>query len=171
MPGNGHDHCGGAFSKERITIAHVGDSRIYRLRSNEFKQLTNDHSLVQELIDRGFFASTEEAQANTPKNLVTRALGIDEQVTVDIQEFETAPDDIYLLCSDGLNDMVNDEEIRLTLSKYSANLLEAAQQLVANANAYGGKDNISVVLVRPGIAKSGGSGVIGKIQRLWSKGS
>ncbi len=159
------------FAKDRITIAHVGDSRMYRLRGGEFKQLTNDHSLVQELIDRGFFASPEEAQANTPKNLVTRALGIDEQVMVDVQELATSPDDIYLLCSDGLNDMVNDEEIRLTLSKYSANLLEAARQLVANANASGGKDNISVVLARPGIGKPTGGSVMGKIQRLWSKGS
>jgi len=158
------------FSSGRVTIAHVGDSRIYRLRGDELRQVTNDHSLVQELIDRGFF-TPEEAQANTPKNLVTRALGIDDVVQVDIQELETQPGDIYLLCSDGLNDMVNDEDIRLTLSKYSANLLQAAHELVGLANAGGGKDNISVVLARPGFAQSPGSGFKSKLRSLWSKGS
>ena len=136
------------FSENRVTIAHVGDSRIYLHRDGVLKQVTNDHSLVQELIDRGFF-TPEEALANTPKNLVTRALGIDEHVEVDVQELPVQPGDIYLLCSDGLNDMVNDEEIRLTLSKYSANLAQAADELVQLANAGGGKDNISVVLARP----------------------
>jgi protein phosphatase len=107
------------FYNNMITIAHVGDSRVYRMRNDDLAQITSDHSLVQELIDRGFF-TPEEAEANTPKNLVTRALGIDEKVEVDVQEQAAKPGDIYLLCSDGLNDMVDDEEIRLTLSKYSA---------------------------------------------------
>jgi len=158
------------FSIGRVTIAHVGDSRIYRMRDAELKQITSDHSLVQELIDRGFF-TPEEAQANTPKNLVTRALGIDEAVQVDVQELETQPGDIYLLCSDGLNDMVNDEDIRLTLSKYSANLLQAAHELVGLANAGGGKDNISVVLARPGASPTSGPGLMAKLQSLWSRGS
>ncbi|MGR8950206.1 MAG: Stp1/IreP family PP2C-type Ser/Thr phosphatase [Gammaproteobacteria bacterium] len=118
------------------SIAHVGDSRIYRYRDEILSQVTNDHSLVQELIDRGFFTA-EEAEANTPKNLVTRALGIDGTVEVDIVEEPVQPNDIYLLCSDGLNDMVNDEEIRLTLSKYSGNLHEAASELVRLANEMG----------------------------------
>lgn len=158
------------FSHNRVTIAHVGDSRIYRLRAGELKQVTNDHSLVQELIDRGFF-TPEEAQANTPKNLVTRALGIDEHVEIDVQELATQPNDIYLLCSDGLNDMVNDEEIRLTLSKYSANLAEAAHELVRLANAGGGKDNISVVLARPRAAPNGRAGVLAKLQGFLTRGS
>ena len=155
------------FSARRVTIAHVGDSRLYRLRDNALKQITSDHSLIQELIDRGF----KEAQANTPKNLVTRALGIDDTVQVDVQELETLPTDIYLLCSDGLNDMVDDEDIRLTLGKYSANLLQAAHELVGLANAGGGKDNISVVLARPGSSPTAGSGIRSKLQRLWSRGS
>lgn len=158
------------FSEGRATLAHVGDSRIYRFRTDELKQVTNDHSLVQELIDRGFF-TPEEAMANTPKNLVTRALGIDEHVEVDVQEVATEPGDIFLLCSDGLNDMVNDEEIRLTLSKYSANLSEAAHELVRLANEGGGKDNISVVLARPLVAAAGTAGILAKVMGLFTRGS
>lgn len=158
------------FSVGRITLAHVGDSRAYRLRQGELKQVTNDHSLVQELIDRGFF-TPEEAQANTPKNLVTRALGIEANVEVDVQELETEPGDIYLLCSDGLNDMVTDEEIRLTLSKYSANLPHAANELVRQANQQGGKDNISVVLARPRPAQSGSAGILAKVMGLLTRRS
>lgn len=147
------------------TIAHVGDSRIYRLRDEDLLQVTNDHSLVQELIDRGFFTA-EEAEANTPKNLVTRALGIDGTVEVDILEEPVQPNDIYLLCSDGLNDMVSDEEIRLTLSKYSGNLREAASELVRLANEMGGKDNISVVLVRAKSAFPANMGTLSKIKNI-----
>ncbi len=136
------------FYNNRYSVAHVGDSRLYRLRDGNLENITTDHSLIQELIDRGFY-TPEEAAENTPKNLVTRALGIDEQVEVDLMEDAAIPGDIYLLCSDGLNDMVNDEEIHLTLSKYSANLVEAANELVNKANANGGKDNISVILIRP----------------------
>jgi len=136
------------FYDDRMTVAHVGDSRMYRLRGEQFEQITSDHSLIQELVDRGFFTRAE-AEASTPKNLVTRALGIDEDVEVDIREHEVAPGDIYLLCSDGLNDMVNDEEIHLTLSKYSANLVQAGTELIRLANERGGNDNISVILARP----------------------
>ena len=133
--------------EDKISIAHVGDSRLYRLRDNDFKQITKDHSLVQELIDRGLF-SPEEAEQNAPKNLVTRALGIGAKVEIDVIEDELAIGDIYLLCSDGLTDMVKDEEIHLTLGKYSGNLAQAADKLVEIANKYGGKDNISVILAR-----------------------
>jgi len=136
------------FYDNRYSVAHVGDSRLYRLRDGNLEVITTDHSLIQELIDRGFY-TPEEAAENTPKNLVTRALGIEEQVEVDVMEDAAMPGDIYLLCSDGLNDMVNDEEIHLTLSKYSANLVEAGNELVNKANAHGGKDNISVILIRP----------------------
>ncbi len=136
------------FHDNKVTIAHVGDSRLYRLRGDKFQQLTADHSLIQELVDRGFF-TPEEAAANTPKNLVTRALGIDPSVQVDVRDEACEPGDIYLLCSDGLNDMVTDEEIRLTLSKYSANLVSAGHELIRLANENGGKDNISVILARP----------------------
>jgi PPM family protein phosphatase len=140
-----------------VTIAHVGDSRLYRKRANNFEQITVDHSLIQELIARGLY-TPEEAHAKTPKNLVTRALGIDANVEVDVVEEPVIAGDILLLCSDGLNDMVDDEEIHLTLSKYSVNLAEAGQALVDLANAKGGKDNISVILIRAleGFSDSGG---------------
>ena len=130
-----------------LVIGSVGDSRMYRLRDDTFEQVTKDHSLIQELVDRGLY-SEEEAIANTPKNLVTRALGIDTEVDVDVFEEQRVQGDIYLLCSDGLNDMVTDEEIHLTVSKYSANLSQAASELVRIANKNGGKDNISVILVQ-----------------------
>jgi protein phosphatase len=158
------------YHGDKVSIAHVGDSRVYRLRGTEFKQITRDHSLLQELVDRGFF-TPEEAAENTPKNLVTRALGIEQAVEVDVQEQEAAPGEIYLLCSDGLNDMVDDEEIHLTLSKYSANLAGAANELVRLANANGGKDNVSVVLVRPLTRSAGAAGIMAKLNGFLKKGS
>lgn len=158
------------YHGRRVSIAHVGDSRVYRLQGNEFHQVTRDHSLIQELIDRGFF-SPEEAAANTPKNLVTRALGIELNVEVDVQEQEAQAGEIYLLCSDGLNDMVDDEEIGLTLSKYSANLSEAASQLVHLANEHGGKDNVSVVLVRPLAGRGDAPGFMAKLNSFFKKSS
>ncbi len=158
------------YHGNKVSIAHVGDSRVYRLREGEFVQITRDHSLIQELIDRGFF-TPEEAAENTPKNLVTRALGIELNVEVDVQEQDAVPGEIYLLCSDGLNDMVDDEEIHLTLSKYSANLAEAARELVRLANEKGGKDNISVVLVRPQSSAGGATGLMAKFNSFVRKGS
>ena len=156
--------------RNRVTVAHVGDSRVYRLRGGELKQVTSDHSLIQELVDRGFF-TPEEAAENTPKNLVTRALGIEETVEVDVQEHESEPGEIYMLCSDGLNDMVDDEEIHLTLSKYSANLVKAASALVGLANENGGKDNISVVLIRAQKPLGQEAGLMSKITSFLKKGS
>jgi protein phosphatase len=142
---------------DRLVIAHVGDSRVYRLRGEVLDRVTNDHSLIQELIDRGFY-TPEEAAENTPKNLVTRALGIESSVEVTIREDACVTGDVFLLCSDGLNDMVSDEEIRLTLCKFGANLLDAARDLVRLANEGGGRDNVSVVLCRVGEATSSGRG-------------
>ncbi|MBK6656820.1 MAG: Stp1/IreP family PP2C-type Ser/Thr phosphatase [Proteobacteria bacterium] len=158
------------YHGDKVSIAHVGDSRVYRLRGNEFKQITRDHSLIQELIDRGFF-TPEEAAENTPKNLVTRALGIEQSVEVDVQGQDRQAGEIYLLCSDGLNDMVDDEEIHLTLSKYSANLGEAATELVRLANENGGKDNVSVVLVRPQNPSNGQAGIMARFNSFLKKGS
>lgn len=135
------------FFDNRVAVAHIGDSRIYRLRGDEMTQITKDHSLLQEQIDSGMITK-EEARLSMHKNLVTRALGIDSQVEPEIHVHEAKPEDVYLLCSDGLNDMVEDEEIRLTLLTLRANLPLAARQLIQLANDNGGRDNVSVVLVR-----------------------
>ncbi len=136
-----------AFYNSRFSLAHIGDSRCYRYRNKFFEQITKDHSLLQELIDRGFY-TPEEAQKSLNKNLVTRALGIDPTTTADIQEDLALKNDIYLLCSDGLTDIVEDEYISLTIKRFSDNLEEAAKQLITKANQNGGKDNISVILCR-----------------------
>ena len=136
------------FYDNRVSVAHVGDSRMYRFRDNQLKQVTVDHTLLQELVDRGFYSS-DEAKESLNKNLVTRALGIEPTVAVDVQEDLELPGDVYIQCSDGLNDMIEDEEIYLTIKDFNANLEEAAEQLVELANKKGGKDNISVILARP----------------------
>jgi len=135
------------LSDNQITVAHVGDSRLYRLRDAQLSQLTRDHSLLQEQIDSGMI-TPEQAKFSQNKNLVTRALGIDPTVEPELNCFEAQPGDVYLLCSDGLNDMVSDEDIGMTLQTLSANLRLAAQQLVQMANDNGGRDNVSVILVR-----------------------
>ncbi|HEX5804200.1 MAG TPA: Stp1/IreP family PP2C-type Ser/Thr phosphatase [Azospira sp.] len=135
------------FHDNRVTVAHIGDSRLYRLRDGGFEQLTRDHSLLQEQIDAGMI-SAEDARHSQNKNLVTRALGVDPQVAAEIHDHAVLPGDIYLLCSDGLNDMVEDEEIAMTLQMLGANLDLAAMQLVQMANDNGGRDNVSVILVK-----------------------
>ncbi len=135
------------FFDDRISVAHVGDSRAYRLRADQFQQLTLDHSLLQELVDRGFY-SPEEAQRSTNRNYVTRALGVEPAVEVEVQEYEVDKDDVYLLCSDGLPDMVEDEDIHLTISTFSASLDVVGQQLVQLTNDHGGRDNVSIMLAR-----------------------
>jgi protein phosphatase len=135
------------YYNNTFSLGHVGDSRCYRLRADKLEQITKDHSLLQELIDRGFY-TVEEARNSRNKNLVTRALGIGPQVNVDMQEDIVLKNDIYLLCSDGLTDLVEDEYIYLTIKRFSDNLEEAAKQLITKANENGGKDNISVMLCR-----------------------
>ncbi len=135
------------FYNNSFSLAHIGDSRCYRMRNDKFEQITKDHSLLQELIDRGFY-TPEEARKSMNKNLVTRALGIDPIVMPDVQEDIALKNDIYLLCSDGLTDLVEDKDIYLTIKQFSANLEEAAKQLITKANQNGGKDNISVILCR-----------------------
>ena len=135
------------FYDNRITIAHVGDSRLYRLRNGNLERLTLDHSLLQELVDRGFY-TPEEAQRAANKNYVTRALGVEATLDVEIQEHPVQRGDIYLLCSDGLSDMVEDDDIHLTINTFGASLDTVAEQLVQLGNNNGGKDNISVLLAQ-----------------------
>lgn len=135
------------FFDNRLTLAHIGDSRCYRLRGESLEQVTRDHSLLQEQIDSGLLTK-EMARRSQNKNLVTRALGIEPTVEAEIHTYEVEPGDIYLLCSDGLNDMVEDADIQTAVSALQANLPLAANQLVQMANDNGGRDNISIVLVK-----------------------
>lgn len=137
------------FLADRVAVAHVGDSRIYRFRAGVLEQVTTDHSLLAELVARGFYTA-EEARKSQNRNLVTRALGVEKTVEVTISEEPLVPGDIYLLCSDGLSDMVEDSDIGLTISNFGANLHATAEQLVQLANEKGGRDNISALLVRAG---------------------
>jgi protein phosphatase len=149
------------FYDNKVLVAHLGDSRLYRMRGGALKQITRDHSLLQEQIDSGL-VTAEQAKHAQHKNLVTKALGIDPTVEPEIREYETRPGDIYLLCSDGLCDMVEDEDIGMTLEALGANLKLAAQQLVQMANDNGGKDNVSVILVRVQREYPAARGVVGK---------
>ncbi len=137
----------GLFYDDRVAVAHVGDSRMYRLRGDVFETITRDHSLLQEQIDSGVLTK-ELARLSKNKNLVTRAVGIEADVAPEVHVYEVQAGDIYLLCSDGLNDMVEDENIGETLRMLQGNLPLAASQLVEQANDNGGRDNVSVILVK-----------------------
>jgi serine/threonine protein phosphatase PrpC len=135
------------FHDNQLISGHIGDSRLYRLRDGQFTQLTRDHSLLQEQIDQGILSAEAAAQSYN-KCLVTRALGMDPEVEVEVSTHPVVPDDIYLLCSDGLTDMASTDDIRDTLDLRSTNLAYAAQALIKLANDHGGRDNISVALVQ-----------------------
>ena len=133
------------FYDGRVGIAHVGDSRCYRLRENVLEQLTRDHSYVQDQLEKGLI-SEDEAKHSPQKNLITRALGIDAIAEADVQEFRTQPGDTYLLCSDGLSDLVDDESLQAELVT-DQSPAERTKTLIDAANANGGRDNISVIVV------------------------
>ena len=133
------------FCDNKISITHVGDSRVYRYRNEKLEQLTSDHSLLQELIDRGVY-SNKDAEHATNKNYVTRALGVEKNVEIAIQENKVLPGDIYLLCSDGLSDMLDDNFISITINNLYDDINSICHNLITSANEAGGKDNISVQL-------------------------
>ncbi len=137
----------GLFYDNRVATGHVGDSRMYRLRGEVLETVTRDHSLLQEQIDGGII-SVEDARLSKNKNLVTRAVGIDTEVVPEMHVYDVSVGDIYLLCSDGLNDMVEDDDIQSTLYAMQGNLPLAANQLIQMANDNGGRDNVSVILVK-----------------------
>lgn len=137
------------FSANAIHIAHVGDSRLYRLRNAVLEQMTTDDTVLQELLSKGLLTH-EEAKKFRQKNLITRALGVDRELDVSIREEKWQGGDLYLLCSDGLSDMLGNAEIQVILTEiHGASLEEMADRLVAAANEQGGVDNISVLLARP----------------------
>ena len=154
------------FYDDKVSIAHVGDSRCYRLRGGQLDQMTLDHSLLQELVDRGFY-SQEEAQRSTNRNYVTRALGVEPTVEVEVHEYDVLPDDVYLLCSDGLPDMVEDDDIHLTISTFNASLDVVGQQLIDLANDHGGRDNVSVMLAQVKEAFPAKRGLLTRIAGLF----
>lgn len=135
------------FVAGRLLVAHVGDSRLYRWRDGQLAVLTRDHSWLQEQIDNGMISPQDARQAPN-RNLVTRALGIEPSVEVEIGEFATQPDDILLLCSDGLNDMLDDVQIGELLRDYGQAPAQAAEKLIEQANLHGGRDNVSVIVIR-----------------------
>jgi PPM family protein phosphatase len=132
--------------KSRIYIGHVGDSRCYRVREGQIRLLTRDHSLLNDYL-LAMPELTEEQKNELPRNVITRALGMQRDVTVDLQADDAQAGDVYVLCSDGLNGMLRDEEI-LELVGDGRDLQRAARNLIDHANANGGEDNITVVLIR-----------------------
>jgi protein phosphatase len=135
-----------AFHGNRLTVAHVGDSRLYRYRQGTLQQITEDHSMVQELLRRGLITA-EEARTSINRNLVTRALGVDPVVEVDVREETFQDGDLYLLCSDGLNDVLTDDEVAAILTEHRADLEMATKRMIEAVNGRGGPDNVSIVLI------------------------
>ena len=133
------------FYDNRLTCAHVGDSRMYAFRGGQMVQLTVDHTVVQEFVQTGLY-SVDEAKASFNPSLVTRALGVEQDIDVDVHERSVKKGDRYLLCSDGLTDMVGEDKIEKELAK-SQPIEESAQRLLQLANKRGGEDNISIILV------------------------
>ena len=136
----------GVFRQGRLLLGHIGDSRAYRLRGGRITQITHDHSLLQEQIDAGLI-TPEQAAFSANKNLVTRAVGVEDTVLLETHVHEVMPGDIYVLCSDGLSDMLDDETMTQLLQSHES-LAEAGAALIDAANDAGGKDNIAVILAR-----------------------
>lgn len=129
-----------------FVLAHIGDSRCYRLRMQELTLLTRDHSVVQQRIEKGLI-SRDEARGAPGRHMLTRALGTAANVTPEFAAGEARPGDIFLLCSDGLSDMLDDAEIASIIAETSASLTVRAQRLIQLTNQHGGRDNVSVILV------------------------
>lgn len=135
------------FHADGVAIGHVGDSRIYRLRGDKLQLLTRDDSLLRQQIESGLIAANDIADSHN-RSLVTQALGVAEHVDPHLRDVDAIPGDVFLLCSDGLNDLVDDDDIELIVRSLSANLALAAQILVQTAKDNGGYDNVSVILAR-----------------------
>ena len=146
--GMGTTVVGALFSREsgKMFIGHVGDSRAYRIRDGMIQQMTRDHSLFNDYL-LAMPEMSEEERSELPKNVITRALGMQEQLAVDIQSDDATPGDVYILCSDGLSGMIDDDEIREIVLEASS-LQSACQRLITLANSCGGEDNITAVVVR-----------------------
>ncbi len=142
------------FQGQQAVFAHVGDSRLYRFRAGELEPLTADHSMLQELLNQGMFATEEEAiDAGVPSSVLTRGLGVELDVEVDIREEVLREGDIFLLCSDGLSGMIPDAAIHSVLGSLPDDLPGAADLLIKLALENGGKDNISLILAHCPVKK------------------
>lgn len=153
------------FTNDKLLAGHIGDSRIYRYREQSLLQMTTDHSLLQEQLKFGLI-TPEQAKVSGNKNLVTRALGVDAEVVLELHQHDVEVGDIYLLCSDGLTDLVEDTEISALLGILHAkvaDLKSVANRLVQAANDNGGKDNISVILARVNAPFAAENGWVDKI--------
>ena len=135
------------FDGDRLVVANIGDSRLYRMRDGLLVQMTVDHTVLREQLDFGLI-TPDQARVSNQRGLLTRALGIDLSVEVDLTEHAVQAGDMYLLCSDGLIDMLEDEEIQRVLRAFESDLQVAATQLVKMANERGGYDNTTVVVAR-----------------------
>lgn len=133
------------LQKDTLYIANIGDSRLYII-NDDIKQITKDHSWVEEMVKKGELTESQ-ARIHPQKNIITRALGIDEVVHADYFEIDVKPDDKILMCSDGLTNMVEDEDIEYII-RHSSSIEKAVENLVEKANENGGKDNITVILVQ-----------------------
>lgn len=136
----------GVFHGSQFLLGHAGDSRAYRWRQGLLERLTTDHSLLQAQLDAGLMTAAQAARSSS-RYLLTRALGVESKVALDLRALDVVPDDLYLLCSDGLSDMLDDAQIAAALA-LGGDLQAQAQRLVDHANAQGGRDNISVVLAQ-----------------------
>ena len=136
-----------ALEEDQICIAHVGDSRVYRVKDGKITRLTKDHSLFEQWKEANPDMTEEEERSFPHKNVITRALGLNEDVEVEVQQQPLAPGDYYLLCSDGLSGHIRDDELRDIVTMSHGNLVGAVDKLVERANEEGGNDNITVVLV------------------------
>jgi PPM family protein phosphatase len=134
------------FRDDRVLLGHVGDSRCYRLRAGKLQQVTRDHSLLQEQLDAGLI-TPEQAAFSSNKNLVTRAVGVEDSVLLETHQHDVLPGDVFLMCSDGLSDMLDDASIAQVLLAHDS-LETRGRALIDAANDAGGKDNISVILAR-----------------------
>ena len=134
------------IEENNLYIANVGDSRLYHIKKDVINQVTKDHSLVQELIDQGEI-SEEEAENHPNKNVITRAVGTNEEVEIDFYKFCADENDTVVICTDGLSNMVKKEEI-LNISNEYGDVCECAKKLVDEANLNGGPDNITVAVIR-----------------------
>jgi serine/threonine protein phosphatase PrpC len=151
--------------EDHLMQFHVGDSRVYRLRSGEFRQLSEDHSLVAEQVKLGLLTESE-ARTSRAKNVITRALGVHKTVEVDVRQHEWAEGDLYLLCSDGLSDNLTSQEMRDILLRHTGDLEASIHQLIQTALEYRASDNVTAVLLKLGRMRTKSHRLRGTLERI-----